>query len=206
MPFVVIENDPVRLGHLAECSFLYMAEDATREEVLREAGIAHARGLVAAVGTDAENTYIVLTGRDLRPDLFIEARANDENALKKLKSAGASRVVAPHTIGGRHMAMLAIRPAVVDFIDDIAGKGGPDLLMENVAVSDQSPLAGMTLADFRACSKANILAVNKKNGNLLANPPGEEQILAGDNLIIIGTSEQLTSLEGVCQGVVKING
>lgn len=201
VPFVVIESDPERLAQLEQAGHLYLNGDATRDEVLREAGIEHARGLVAAVGTDADNTYITLSGRELRPDLFIEARASGEKAEKKLKSAGANRIVSPNSIGARRMAMLAIRPAVVDFIDNIASRGGPDLLMENVAISSESALAGQTVADFRLCSKANILAINKKSGGLLANPPGEERILPGDSLIIIGTSEQMSSLEGICQGV-----
>ena len=199
--FVVIENNHERIAHLEQSGYLYLEGDATRDEVLKEAGIEHARGLVAAVGTDAENTYITLSGRALRPDLFIEARASSESAEKKLKSAGANRIVSPNSIGARRMAMLAIRPAVVDFIDNIASRGGPDLLMENVFISDDSALAGQTITDFRLCSKANILAINKKSGSLMANPPGEEKILPGDSLIIIGTSEQLSSLEGICQGV-----
>ena len=200
-PFVVIENNPERLAQLEQSGYLYLEGDATREEMLKEASIEHARGLVAAVGSDADNLYITLSGRELRPDLFIEARASNEKAEKKLKSAGANRVVSPYRIGARRMAMLAVRPAVVDFIDNIASRGGPDLLMENVAISAESALAGQTVADFRQCSKANILAISKKSGSLMANPPGEEKILAGDSLIIIGTSEQLSSLEGVCQGV-----
>lgn len=102
------------------------------------------------------------------------------------------------------MAMLALRPAVVDFVDDITRRGGPDLLMENVSVSADSVLAGQSVDELRQCSKATILAINKKSGGLMANPPGEEKVLAGDSLIIIGTSEQLSSLEGICQGV-KVN-
>ncbi len=200
--FVVIENDPAHITGLEQSGYLYLAGDATRDEVLREAGIEHARGLVAAVGDDADNTYITLTGRELRPDLFIEARASSERAEKKLKSAGANRVVSPNSIGARRMAMLALRPAVVDFVDDITRRGGPDLLMENVSVSAESVLAGQSVNELRQCSKATILAINKKNGGLMANPPGEEKIMAGDSLIIVGTGEQLSSLEGICQGVI----
>ena len=200
VPFIVIENNPGRIAQLEQFGYLYLEDDATRDEVLREAGIEHARGLVAAVGSDADNTYITLSGRELCPDLFIEARASSEKAEKKLKSAGANRIVNPNSIGARRMAMLAIRPAVVDFIDSIASRGGPDLLMENIAISDDSSLAGRTVDDFRQYSKANILAISKKNGSLIANPPGEEKILAGDSLIIIGTSQQLSFLETVSGG------
>lgn len=202
VPFVVIENNPERIGHLEQGQHLFIQGDATSDEALREAGIERARGLVAAVGTDVDNTYITLTARELRRDLFIEARANSQEAEKKLRIAGANRVVSPDSIGGRRMAMLAVRPAVVDFIDEVAGRAGPDLQMENVAVSNESALAGQTVAFFRECSRANVLAIYKKDGGLLANPPGDEKIQAGDSLIIIGTSEQLSSVEGVCQGVI----
>ena len=205
VPFVVLENSPERIAPLQQSGYLYLEGDATNDDVLREAGIEHARGLVAAVGDDADNTYITLTGRELRPDLFIEARASSEKAEKKLKSAGANRIVSPNHIGARRMAMLALRPAVVDFVDDITRKGGPDLLMENVSVSADSVLAGQSVNELRQCSKATVLAINKKDGGLMANPSGEERILAGDSLIIVGTNEQLSSLEGICQGV-KING
>lgn len=203
VPFVVVENDVERIAHLQHSRHLYIEGDATSDEVLREAGIERAKGLVAAVGTDVTNTYITLTARELCPSLFIEARANSQEAEKKLRIAGASRVVSPNSIGGRRMAMLAIRPAVVDFIDDVAGRTGSDLQMENVAISDESALAGQTIAFFRECSKANVLAINKRDGKLLANPPGDEKIMAGDSLIVIGTSEQLSSVDGICQGVIK---
>lgn len=204
VPFVVIENNPERIAHLERGhDVLYVVGDATTDDVLREAGIERARGLVAAVGTDADNTFITLTARELRKDLFIEARASSQETENKLRIAGANRVVSPNSIGGRRMAMLALRPAVVDFIDEVAGRAGPDLQMENVAINEDSPLVGQTINFFRECSKANILAINKKGGSLLANPPGDEKILAGDNLIVIGTSEQLSSVDGICIGVIK---
>jgi len=198
--FIVIENDRERLNDLQNSGFPYIEGDATREEVLKEAGIERARGLVAALGSDADNTYISLTGRQLRPNLFIEARASSESTENKLKRAGANRIVSPNKIGARRMAMLAIRPAVVDFIDNVASRSGPDLLMENIAVSNCSVLDGRTVSDFREFSKANLLAINRGDGNLTANLSGDEIISAGDTLIIIGTSEQLSFLEKVCEG------
>ncbi|MBI4180878.1 MAG: NAD-binding protein [Chloroflexi bacterium] len=201
VPFVTIDNKTDSIARAEQAGYLYIEGDATRDEILKEAVIGHARGLVAAVGSDAENTYITLSARGLRPDLFIEARASSQEAEKKLERAGANRIVSPNNIGARRMAMLALRPAVVDFIDNVSHRGGPDLLMENVAISNDSSLVGQTMADFRQCSKANILAVSKKSGELIANPPEEEKIEEGDTLIIIGTGEQLASLEFVCEGV-----
>jgi voltage-gated potassium channel len=201
--FIVIENDLERLAELEKSGYPFIAGDSTREEILKEAGIERARGLVAALGSDADNTYISLTGRQLRPDLFIEARASSEKTENKLKRAGANRIVSPNNIGARRMAMLAIRPAVVDFIDNVATRSGPDLLMENITVSDRCILDGRTVSDFRQYSKANLLAINRRDGSLLADLSGDEKISTGDSLIIIGTTEQLSFLEGICEGEKK---
>jgi len=201
VPFVVIDNRPECIARAEQAGYLYLQGDATSDDVLKEAGIENARGLVAALGTDVDNTYITLSGRGLYPTLFITARASDAEAEAKLKRAGADRIVSPNSIGARRMAMLALRPAVVDFLDTISRRRGPELQMENVAIGNNSSLAGQTVEEVRRCSKANVLAINKKSGRLLANPSGEEKITAGDSLIIMGTSEQLTALEAICEGV-----
>ncbi len=204
VPFIIIDDRPGCIARAEEAGHLYLQGDATSDEVLAEAGIDQARGLVAAVGTDADNIYITLSARGLRPDLFIEARASSDEAEKKLKRAGADRIVAPYRIGARRMAMLALRPAVVDFIDTVIRHSGPELQMENIAISKGSSLAGQTVDAVRRCSDANILAISKKSGRLLANPSGDEKISVGDSLITIGTKEQLASLELVCEGVKSI--
>ncbi|MFC1861052.1 TrkA C-terminal domain-containing protein [Chloroflexota bacterium] len=99
------------------------------------------------------------------------------------------------------MAMLALHPAVVDFIDTVTRRRGPELQMENVGIDSKSSLVGLTVEEARHCSKANILAITRKSGKLVANPTGDETIAAGDSLIIMGTKEQLNSLEGIYEGV-----
>ena len=96
--FIIIDNQPERTALAEQAGYLYLLGDATSDEVLREAGIGQARGLVAAAGDDADNIYITLSARGLRPDLFIEARASYEEAETKLKRAGANRIVSPHGI------------------------------------------------------------------------------------------------------------
>jgi voltage-gated potassium channel len=200
VPFVIIDSRPDNIALAEEQDYLCLLGDATSDKVLLEAGIERARALVAAIGSDADNTYIVLSARGLRPDLFIEARASDKEAEAKLKRAGADRIVSPNSIGARRMALLAIRPTVADFIDTVTFRRGRELQMENIIVPDSSPLVGQTVAATRQRSQANILAINRKTGKLLANPAGEEAIEPGDRLIIMGTAEQLTTLESFCQG------
>jgi voltage-gated potassium channel len=199
IPFVVVDSRSECLSRADQAGYPYLQGDATNDDILREAGIERARGLIAAVGSDADNTYITLSARGMRPDLFIEARASGPEAETKLKRAGANRIVSPYSIGARRMAMLALHPTVVDFIDIIMRRKGGELQMETLAVGGDSPLAGQTVEEARQCSKTNILAVNKKNGNLVVHPPQDEKIQAGDSLIAIGSREQLAALETFCE-------
>jgi len=198
--FIVLDSRPNNITMAEEEGYLCLLGDATSDKALIEAGIERARGLVAAVGSDIDNTYITLSARGLCPHLFIEARASTKEAETKLKKAGANRVVSPNSIGARRMAMLALRPAVVDFIDTVAYRRGQELQMENTEVGAKSPLVGQTVEAIRHRSKAPILAINKKSGTLLANPAGKEIIKAGDRLIVMGTKEQLDALECLCEG------
>jgi len=198
--FVVIDSRPDNIALAEEENYLCLAGDATTDKVLLEAGIERARGLVAAVGSDVDNTYIALSARELRPDLLIVARASSKETETKLKRAGADRVVSPSNIGARRMALLAIRPAVADFIDTVVFRRGRELQMENIIVPNSSPLIGQTVKAIRQRSQANILAINRKSGKLLTNPADEESIELDDRLVIMGTAEQLTALESLCEG------
>jgi len=199
VPFVVIDKDRESIATAEKDGYLYVFGDATSDEVLKEAGIEQARGLVAALGSDAESVYITLSARGLRPDLFIEARASSSMAEAKLKKAGADRIISPYSLGALRMAQLALRPTVVDFIDTVIYHRGRELQMENIAVGGDSALAGLTVEETRRRTKAAILAISKKSGKLVANPPGEETIESGDRLIILGTKQQLAALEEICE-------
>jgi len=201
-PFVIIEKDDRGIVNAERDGCLYIKGDATDDEILKEAGIERARGLIIAVGNDADSTYITLSARALRPDLFIEARASSGEAEAKLKRAGADRVIDPHSIGAQRMAMLALRPAVVDFIDTMVRRRGTEvqLELENIIIDSKSSLAGLTIKQIRQCSEANVLAINKTNGKLVANPSADMAVEPGDRLIIMGTREQLAAMEKVCEG------
>ena len=195
VPFVIIENRPDNAALAEEYGFLYLLGDATSDKVLLEAGIERARGLVAAVGSDTDNTYIILSARGLHPDLFIAARSCSPANSVKLERAGANRVLSPQALGGRRLALLALRPAVVDFIDTVAYRRGEELQMENIEVSSNSPLLGLTVEDVRHRLGVTVLSKGNKHGALRINPQGEEVIEGGEKLIVIGTRTQLLSLE-----------
>jgi len=198
-PFVVIDKDQESIASAEKDGRLYMLADATGDEGLKDAGIERARGLVVAAGNDADAVYITLSARSLRPDLFIEARASSSSVEAKLKKAGANRVISPYSIGANRMAELALRTAVVDFIDTVIHRRGRELQMENITVSRDSALVGLTVEETRHRTKANILAISKKGGKLVANPARNETIKSGDRLIIMCTREQLASLEEICE-------
>jgi len=197
VPFVVIEKDPVRVRALRDKGWAAIEADASREEVLKEAGIDRARGLIAAVGTDAENVYTVLTARVMRPDLFIIARVESDDAEHKLRRAGADRVISPYQIGGTHMAQTALRPAVVDFMQLATSSEHLELSMEQVHVDHASALVGKSLVDSGIRQKFGVIIVGIKRsgGGMEFNPAPEAIIKAGDELVVLGQPQSIKALE-----------
>ena len=199
VPFVVIDNRAELLTRAEQKGFLFIEGDATKDEVLKDAGIERARSLVVALGDDADNLYITLSARALSPALFIEARSSTEEVAKKLKRAGADRVISPYNIGARRMAILALRPAVVEFIDTLVYRRGKEIQLESVMVDEKSTMTGLRVEEARQRTKAVVLAINKKSGKLVANPSDEEVVEAGDRIIVMGSKEQLQTLESICE-------
>jgi voltage-gated potassium channel len=196
-PFVVIERDPVRSQKVIERGWLAVAADASQEDVLRRVGIDRARGLIAAVGTDAENVYTVLTARVTRPDLFIIARVEADDAEHKLKRAGADRVISPYHIGATHMAQTALRPAVVDFLQMATGAADLDLSMEQVHIDDGSPFVGRTLLQSGIRQKFGVIviAIKRAEGAMEFNPAPESVVRAGDEMVVLGQPQSVKALE-----------
>jgi voltage-gated potassium channel len=201
VPHVVIERDRERVMAIMEAGGLAVEADASSEEVLTRLGIARARGLIAAVGTDAENVYAVLTARVLRPDLYIIGRAETEDAERKLLRAGANRVVSPYRIGGRELAQTALRPAVVDFFQLATRAGNLELSIEQVAIGASSPLAGRSIIDVNVRQRYGLIVVGiqRTSGKMEFNPPGDAVMHAGDHLVVLGRTDGLRDLEVAAQ-------
>jgi voltage-gated potassium channel len=197
VPYVVVERDNARQQLAVEEGGLAVEADASREEVLKRVGIARARGLIAAVGTDAENVYTVLSARVLRPDLFIIGRAENEDATIKLKHAGANRVISPYHIGAVQMAQTALRPAVVDFIALATSSDSVELALEEIAVAPTSTLADRSLLDanLRQRFSVIVIGIQRRDGRMEFNPEPETGIHAGDRLVVLGRPESLKRLE-----------
>ena len=202
VPYVVVERDPDMVRAVLESGGLAVEADASSEDVLKRVGIDHARGLIAAVGTDAENVYAVLTARDLRPDLYIVGRAETEDAERKLLRAGANRVVSPYRIGARELAQTALRPAVVDFFELATRSGNLELSIEQVAIAPDSILAGKTIVDANVRQKFGLIVVGiqRAGGRMEFNPAGDAVMQAGDQLVVLGRTDGLRELETAALG------
>ncbi len=197
VPCVVIDRDADKVHAIIAGGGLAVEADASREEVLKRVGLARARGLIAAVSTDAENVYTVLTARVLRPDLFIIARVESDDAEPKLKRAGADRVISPYTLGAIQMAHTALRPAVVDFMRLATSSEHLDLSAEQIELAPHAPLVGKTIreAELRQRYGVIVVAIRRREGHMEFNPSPEATLHGGDQLVLLGSTEKLLLLD-----------
>ena len=202
IPMVVIDNAPETRQLLETEGIPFICDDATNEEVLLEARVEKAKGLISVVASDADNLFITMTARGLNPGSYILARADEEATEKKLMRAGADRVVMPYLIGGRKMAQSIIKPAVTDFLEFTIHNRDMDLEMGELRVSETSRLNGVTLMDSGIRPEMNVIfvAIRKKDGDMRFNPSSETRIEAGDTLISLGKSNDLNRLASILAG------
>src|SRR5215203_4652146 len=190
VPFVVIEQEPETVEECVEKGYLVLLGEASDDDVLEEAGLRRARGLVAAVDSDAENVFVVLSARKLNPELHIVARASSDESAAKLQIAGADRTLSPYAVGGRRLAALATQPLVVDFLDIVTrGEEGIEFRLEELMVPEKSPIGDLRIGERTG---AIILATRNQEGKFDTTPSATDRISAGDTLIVLGTREQIT--------------
>ncbi len=196
---VVIEKSPDLIPVLEKDEVLYIQGDATNEDVLKRACIERAQGLVAVLATDTDNVFLVLTARQLAPQLMIIARASREESMNKLRAAGANIVESPYELGALRLAQRIMRPAVTSFLEFAFSQSRKDIQLEQLVVSEASPLAHVSLKDSGIRQNYNliIIAINKPDGAMLFNPSFESVIMPGDTVIAVGEVENLDQLEKV---------
>jgi len=196
---VIIDNDASRLD---DAPGPVVLGDATEDDVLERAGLSRARALVAALQTDAGNLFVTLSGRALRPELFIVARVRLEENEDKLLRAGANRVVNPQSIGGARMAAFVLQPHVTEFLDVVMHERGIEFRLEEITVPEESPIAERSIRDahIRDRTGALVLALRDEAGSFTTNPPPDTVIHAGEVIIAIGTQGDLDALEGLVTG------
>jgi voltage-gated potassium channel len=200
--FLVVDPGEAATHHASEHSYLWLQGDATDDAVLERAGVRRARGLIVTTANDATNMYIILSARVLNPDLYIVSRAVDDTSVTKLARAGANRAISPYAIGGHRLAHLILKPAVVEFFETALRAGKDALNIEDLAVPEDSPVVGRTLdaLNIRRVTGATILAILRE-GSPLVSPPGDFALARGDQLLALGTGEQLSRLDRLIAAV-----
>jgi voltage-gated potassium channel len=169
---VIIEQDPDTINECLAEGYLTVLGGASDDEVLEEAGVRRAKGLMAAVDSDADNVFVVLSARKLNPDLHIVARASSDESAAKLEIAGADRTLSPYAVGGRRLASLATHPLIVDFLDIVThGEQRIEFRLEEFEVPEDSSIADRTIGELRIGERtgAMILATRNKEGTF--DPP-----------------------------------
>lgn len=194
---VVIDGNPQRVKIAHENDLAAIEGDATQDETLIEAGVERARSIIISTGDDSLNLFVVLSARSLNPDLYIIARANQSVNDEKLRRAGANRVVSPYQIGGQHMANIVIRPHVTDFFDVVTLSGGEEIWVEEQTLGPDCTLVGQSMveSDIRRQTGVTLIAIYRPESGTNIVPDSSTRLAEGDKLIVLGTRDQLASLQ-----------
>jgi voltage-gated potassium channel len=197
---VVIDEDPERIVKANESGALSVTGDATDESVLEEANVTQAKAIVTALPTDAENVFIALTARNLNPDIQIIAKAESESSCRKLRQAGANKIVMPHRVGAQQMERMISRPTTADLVELFAEATHLDMELDEFRIGKQSGLVGKTLADSKIKDDFNLLVIGIKQGSsgeFLFNPKPDQTISVEDTILVIGDVEDINQMKTV---------
>jgi voltage-gated potassium channel len=194
--FVVVDNNDERVERAIKSGMLAVLADASRDETLRDVGIARAKGLIATLASDADNLFVILSAKTMNPNLQLSARIAEESSEQKMRRAGADFVFAPYNSTGHRMAQALLKPHVLQFLD-FTTQEGVEVEIEQVRLTEKSAFAGRTLAevDLRHQSGVVVLAIRRASGEMLFNPPPDAKMSAGDHLIAMGEARHLQKLE-----------
>jgi len=202
VPFVVVDIAPDRVERAMLTGLLAVAADSTRDDTLRQVGIERARGLVAALATDADNLFVLLSAKGINPKIYVAARAAEEGADAKMQRAGADAVFAPYAITGHRLAQALLRPHVVQFLDFATNDIDKDIAIEQVRVVEESPMVLKTIRDMQLGREFGVivLAIRHRDGAMAFNPPADTAVHGGDFLIVMGRQQNLLALEELLAG------
>jgi len=197
VPFVITDIDPDRVQRAMVGGMMAVNADATHDQTLRDVGISRARGLVAALSSDADNLFTILSAKGLNPNLYVATRAAEEGAEQKMRRAGADAVLAPYAMTGHRLAQCLLRPHVVQFLDLTTQNIGLNVDIEQVTVGETAEFTSKTIRDMQIRRDLGVivLAIRKHDGKMIFNPPADTLIVRGDCLIVMGQQENLRRLE-----------
>ena len=195
--FVIVDNDPEAVEQARHDGYYVLFGDATEDQVLRQAGVERARGLLVTTASDAANVFITLTARSFNQKLLIIARASIESSESKLIKAGATKVIAPEVVGGQRMALLVLRPETSNLVDHLILSQDNQSWLDETLIVDSSPLCGQTLEQIKLHNRtgATVIAIRHADGQLITNPSGQEELRLGDILVSVGNHDQLMRIE-----------
>lgn len=197
---VVIEKEELNIADFPEENITIIKGDATNDEVLKTAGIEKATHLIAASSSDANNLYIVLSSRQLNPSMYIVSRASSDQAVEKLKIAGANHVIMPDRLGGEHMASLLVTPHLVEFVDRLNMEGEQNANLEEIGVDELPPeymLKSIQDLDVRRTSGCNVIGFITGDEEYIVNPSSKITLKSGCKLIVLGRPEQIKKFKEV---------
>lgn len=194
---VVVDSRPDRVQRLADRGVATVTGDATLEATLREASVRQARGLVSCVNDDAHNVYTVLTARALNPDLLIVGRATHEGAERRIRQAGADRVVNPYHLGGTRLAHLVVKPAIINFFDATTAEASQQL--DQTALGQEAPVVGQSVSEANIRQRWGLTVVAVQRGaDVVASPPEGYRLQAGDVLVVFGERPKIDAFDRDC--------
>ncbi|MCD6159999.1 MAG: potassium channel protein [Kosmotoga sp.] len=201
---ILVDNDPERVEYIEELSndFTCFKGDAVNEEVLKQIGVDHAKGLITTLPVDADNVFVVLTARQLNPSLEIIAKANEVESIKKLEYAGASKVLPILEIGARRMVNLILNPSIEGFLDTLVESGDIQLYFEQVSVPEEFPPEGIELGKLRIPQETGLIVIavhDNDSGRSIFNPGASTLIKSGQSLMVLGKKEQIEKLRHLLQ-------
>jgi voltage-gated potassium channel len=196
-PFLVVDKNEDRVEWAMKSGMLAVLADATNDETLRDSGVLRAKGLIATLSSDADNLFVILSAKALKPSLLVSARIATEETERKMRLAGADYVFAPYDMTGYRMAQVMLKPHVFQFIDFTTKNLGLDVGMEQVRVPASSEFVSKSLEEMQLRRELGVivLAIRKSDGRMLFNPPADAEIHGGDFLIVMGESANLQRLE-----------
>lgn len=204
--YVILERSPERIEQVRESlpHAHIMEGDATHDQLLLEAGLLRAKGLITCLSQDADNLFVCLSARDLAATVKIVARAYEEETMSKLYRAGADHVVSPNVSSAIRMASVLLRPSAVTFLDIATRSSHLDLRMEQTVIGEKSPVVDKSLVDARIPQHTGLIVIAiHKSGTLLDeytfNPKGDTTLKAGDEIIVLGTEQQIEKLQQMVQ-------
>lgn len=203
VPFLIVDNNEERVEGAIHAGMLAVLADATSDETLRDAGIMRARGLIATLQSDADNLFVILSAKALKPTLLVSTRIATEQTENKMRLAGADYVFAPYDMTGNRMAQVMLKPHVFQFIDFTTKSIGLNVGIEQLRVPVSRGQVSTCLEDLQIRKEQGVivLAVRKSDGQMLFNPPADAAIDDGDYLIVMGEADNLRRLEHVLNEV-----